>query len=248
MDDLKHRSGVVCGGASGIGAAIADNLANFGMQVAVLDIVKSPRHNTYICDLTDWDHCCNTFDQIINDFGQIHSMVNSARIRNVALSNTHHPIEISALIKQEIDAFLFPLELACQHMALNQTGSIVQVSSILANQIALEVPLNYHCAKSVIKQLSKYYCCKFGPSGIRVNTVSPGLISDISRETFSQLKSATKYQHLASYLPSRSSGSPLDVANVVRFLLGEDAFFINGADIVIDGGENIQELLSKVLS
>ena len=248
MDDLEHRAVVICGGASGIGAAIADNLANFGMRVAILDIVKSSRYNSYICDLTDWAQCCNAFDQLINDFGQIHSMVNATRIRNGALHNTNHPIEISTLIKQEIEAFLFPLELACQHMALNQTGSIVQVSSILANQIALEVPLNYHCAKSAIKQLSNYYCCKYGPAGIRVNIVSPGLISDISRETSSQLKSATKYQHLASYLPSRSSGSPLDVANVVRFLLGEDAFFINGADIVIDGGENIQELLSKVLS
>jgi NAD(P)-dependent dehydrogenase (short-subunit alcohol dehydrogenase family) len=246
VDEVSVRTAVVCGGASGIGAVIADHLAQRGMQVVVMDRAQSERHPTYSCDLTDWSDCRLAFSQAAADLGRVHALVNSTRIREVPQQGADGMPAISALMKREFDSFLYPLELACEHMASHGQGSIVQLSSILADQVAVDVPLNYHCAKAAIRQLTRYYCCKYGPAGVRVNSVSPGLISRLSREHACWTESASKYQNLANSLPVQTSGSPLDVARVVEFLLGEGAFFVNGEDISVDGGQRVQELLSVV--
>lgn len=242
MGRLDNKKILVCGGSTGIGHAISVLAEKEGAMVLNLDLQGTGEFKTYKCDLTDLVSTCDTIDTLLSDYSNIDGMVNAVRLRGQVNAATLEGM--TGRIMDEVRLFLGPLDRLASSMASKTGGSIVNVSSILGRLISIENDFSYHCGKAIMEQATRYYACRFGRSGVRVNAVQPGLISRVDRETASIGKEASLYQRLVVDIPSPSTASPKDVAHTVIFLLSDDSFFINGEVITIDGGQSIQELTS----
>ncbi|MBV8479483.1 MAG: SDR family oxidoreductase [Actinobacteria bacterium] len=119
-------------------------------------------------------------------------------------------------------------------------GSIVIVCSNASRMVAEEQPVGYHVAKAALRQMCRYYAAALGPLGIRVNCVTPGAVS----------KGASGQSAVADATPLRRLGTPGDIAGAVAFLCSDDASFITGQDLVVDGGLSLlwQESLVRSLT
>jgi NAD(P)-dependent dehydrogenase (short-subunit alcohol dehydrogenase family) len=243
MEGLRGNKFVICGGSQGIGRSIIEVIEQYGANVINVDIQNHGRLNTINCDLSDVEKTSTCLLEVIKRERLVHGLVNTTRLR---LSDDGCLSNISEHIKSELNAFLVPTDIIGNHLAKNNGGSIVNVSSILADQVATEQPLAYHCAKASINQLSRFYGQKLGAKGVRVNTVSPGLISKEHREKPGNTIDSTLYQKYLNFLPAQSTGAPSDVGNLVAFLLSANSFFINCENIKIDGGQHCTELLSAI--
>ncbi len=117
----------------------------------------------------------------------------------------------------------------------NVANSIVTVSSIADHYVAPEQDLGYHVSKAGLVQLSRYYALQLGNLGIRVNSVSPCVvIKDAAHEYYS--KNSWITDRFARFIPLGRAGRSQDIVNAVMFLLSEQASYITGQNIVVDGG------------
>ena len=242
MGRLDNKKIVVCGGSTGIGHAVSALAEKEGAMVLNLDLRGTDEFKTYKCNLTDLASTCDAIDTLLSDHSTIDGMVNAVRLRGQDNAATLEGM--TSQIMDEVRLFLGPLDRLAVSMASKTGGSIVNISSILGRLISIENDFSYHCGKAVMEQATRYYACRFGRSGVRVNAIQPGLISHGSREVASSDKEASLYQRLVTQIPSPSTASPEDVAHAVIFLLSDQSFFINGEVITIDGGQSIQELTS----
>jgi len=116
-----------------------------------------------------------------------------------------------------------------------QSNSIVLVSSIADRYVAPEQSLGYHLAKAGFSQLARYYALELGPLGIRVNSVSPCVVAkDEAREFYD--KNEWLVDRYKKFIPLGRMGKPEDIVNAIMFLAGEQASYITGQNIVVDGG------------
>lgn len=140
------------------------------------------------------------------------------------------------------------LELCREHFTDEGDKAVVLLSSIASQMVADEQDEGYHAAKTGLLGLARYYACKFGPLGVRVNCVSPGTV----------LKAASKHHFLENpelhdwfqqIIPLRRMGTENEVASVIRFLLSDAASFITGQELIVDGGAGLrsQESLARKL-
>lgn len=242
MGRLDNKKIVVCGGSTGIGHAVSVLAEKEGATVLNLDLQGTDEFKTYKCNLTDLASTCDAIDTLLSDHSTIDGMVNAVRLRDRRIGDTLE--SMTNRIIDEVRVCLGPLDPLAESMASKEGGSIVHISSILGQLISVENELSYHCGKAMMEQVTRYYACLYGRSGVRVNAVKPGLISRDSREIASNHEGTSLYQRLATKIPSPATASPEDVAHVVIFLLSDSSFFINGETITIDGGQSIQELTS----
>ena len=242
MGRLDNKKIVVCGGSTGIGHAVSVLAAKEGALVLNLDLQEADHFKTYNCNLTDISSARDAVGSLLSDYGHVDGMVNAVRLRDRRIGDTLE--SMTNRIIDEVRVCLGPLDPLAESMASKEGGSIVHISSILGQLISVENELSYHCGKAMMEQVTRYYACLYGRSGVRVNAVKPGLISRGSREIASNHEGTSLYQRLATRIPSPATASPDDVAHVVVFLLSDNSFFLNGETITIDGGQSIQELTS----
>lgn len=243
MIDLIGKKIVVCGGAGRMGNSICSYLKNIGAIPIVVDAIlgDDDRHLSFKCDLSDADDTERVFNKIFNDNSRVDYLVNALRIRSE--EKVFSSIKLSSLlIQKEINAYLFPMHFFCMKKRIS--GSLVNISSILGKSISLDVPLEYHVAKAAIEQASRYYASNFQKFKVRVNCISPGLISNGPSENCSTSHGASYYSQLACKLPIQRSGGHNDVASLTAYLLSDASGFVIGENIKIDGGGHLMEPLS----
>jgi NAD(P)-dependent dehydrogenase (short-subunit alcohol dehydrogenase family) len=116
-----------------------------------------------------------------------------------------------------------------------RSNSIVLVGSIADLYVAPEQSLGYHIGKAGLSQLARYYALELGPMGIRVNTVSPCVVAkDEAREFYD--KNEWLADRFRKFIPLGRMGKPQDIVNAIMFLASEQASYITGQNIVVDGG------------
>jgi NAD(P)-dependent dehydrogenase (short-subunit alcohol dehydrogenase family) len=231
------RVTLVTGAAYGIGRAISARLIAQGERVIMIDIDPAvqaaaaelgAQATAWLADLSDPSAISGLFERIRTQCGRLDGLVNNAAWQKESAGVADQPLEEW---EQVMAVCLRAPYLAIKHalpiMIAQGGGAIVNLSSIHAVRSYRGHPA-YGTAKSGLLALTRQVAYEYGPQGIRVNAVLPGLIED-ARHPLNRERRAKAY-------PVRRIGTPEDVAALVAFLLGPESSFISGADILIDGG------------
>lgn len=240
--NLKNKVAIVTGASRGMGEAIAVELARNGANIVVSDIlpgektvkeVKALRRDAiYVkTDVSNENDVKNLVYQTIKKFRRIDILVNNAGIYHPSPTLETSEEEWSKTIHVDLKGVFLCSREALKHM--KKGASIVNISSIAA-MVGFPQAAAYCAAKGGVRSLTKSLAVEFGKSGIRVNSVHPGVVDTPMTSGFSKNKNAMKAT--LAQVPLGRIGKPIDIANAVVFLASDTASYITGEELVVDGG------------
>jgi len=238
---MKGKIIIVTGGSGLLGKEMVKQLISKSATVINLDKIEGDSNaDNVICDLTDDNSVYKAVDQIINKHGQIDGLVNNAYPRTADWSKKFESINPESWRKNvdmQLNSYFVITQKVVEQMKKQKSGTIVNMASIygvvgndftIYEQTAIAPPAAYSAIKGGIINFTKYLASYLGEHGIRVNSLSPGGIFDHQDKTF-----------VANYekkVPMKRMGTPEDIAPGVIFLLSDDAKYITGHNLIIDGG------------
>lgn len=247
---LRGKTAVISGAASprGIGLATARRFAAEGARVAILDIdgpaaeaaaqvldqTGAGTHLGLACDVADQASCAQAIARVIDGFERIDILINNAGITQPVKFLEITPADWERIQDVNLKGVLFLSQAVIPHMRRRGSGSIACMSSVSAQRGGgIFGGPHYSAAKAGVLGLAKAMAREFGPDGIRVNCVTPGLIgTDI---TAGKLTDAMKEQILAG-IPLGRLGEASDVAGIYTFLASDLSAYVTGAVIDVNGG------------
>ena len=236
---LKGKVAVVTGASGGIGFAICQRLQSMGAQVVQVDI-SYPANPTGTagmlavhCDIADPASITAMTDLTRSRFGRCDVLVNNAAITASPVGLEDFPIDLwDRIFQVNLRGALLCAQSLAPMMFDQGTGSIINVASIAA-QVSTRVGA-YGPTKAGMRALTHQMAVEWGPRGVRANSVSPGMIRTPLSEV--HYRDEAKLQSRTSKIPARRIGRPEDIGDVVAFLASDASTYINGQDIVVDGG------------
>jgi 2-hydroxycyclohexanecarboxyl-CoA dehydrogenase len=228
---------LVTGGASGIGKAVAERLGSDGYRVAVVDLNPGDAPHSYAVDVTDRAQIDAALKSVHEELGPVAILVNAAgldgfkpflkisfeeweKVVNVNLHGVFHMIQ--AVLPDMIDA---------------GWGRIVNISSSSAHS-GTPYMTHYVSAKSGVNGLTKSLALEFGPKGITVNAVPPGFIDTPMLRKAEERGNLGDIEKTIAATPVRRIGKPEDIAATCAFLVSEEAGYITGQIVGVNGGRN----------
>lgn len=252
MRRLNGKVCVVTGGAHGIGRATCLRLAEEGAIVAITDIADEDgqlvrdeivsRGGTaeyWRLDVTDEDAVRDVFGEIADRLGGIDVVVNNAGIAGADKPTDEVTAEEwQNVMDVNVNGVFYGTKAAIPHLRKAGGGAIINLSSIYGIVGAQDIP-PYHASKGAVREMSKTDALFYAKEGIRVNSVHPGFIwtplvqkmaeeSDEGPEAFRD--------NLERLHPVGHVGAPEDIAAGIAYLASDDARFVTGSELVIDGG------------
>lgn len=253
MGRLSGKVAIITGAASGQGAIEARLFAKEGAKVVATDMQKellqtvvekinskfgdvalAIQHN--VAEENDWIHVVN---QTIEKFGKIDILINNAGITGKSLPLKEITVEEWSKV-MDVNAFgnLLGIKHVVPEMKKLEQGAIVNISS-LAGIHGMGGISAYGASKGATRILTKGAAKDLGPDHIRVNSVHPGYIETPMISNFTSDEEVKN--QLISGVPLRYLGNPEDVAYAALFLASDEARFITGTELIIDGGQSIKE-------
>jgi len=238
---LENKIIIVTGGLGLLGKEMILNLKSKGAIAICADIsidTNLEAHSLQF-DVTSEDSVLAGFNLVKDHFGRIDGIVNSAYPRTKDWGQDFSVVKMESW-KQNIDLQLNSVCMICQKalpFLEDSKGSIVNMASIYGmvgptfnvyNNTSMTMTGGYAAIKGGIINFTKFLAAYMGPKGVRVNVVSPGGIFDNQNETFVE-----QYNDI---VPMKRMGFPEDIAPSVSFLLSDEAKYITGHNLVVDGG------------
>jgi len=254
---MKNKVIIITGAAMGLGLASAKELASRGANLTLVDYneksleeAKKEINNQYpavkiitvVADVSNENAVKNYVDETVKAFGRIDGLYNNAGIEGKQAGMTEYDISI---FKKVIDINLMGVYYGMRYvipvMKNQKYGRIVNVASVGGIRGVLnQIP--YVASKHAVSGMTKNAALEYGRNGINTNAIAPGaILTPMVAEAFKQVNpddpkaAETEY---AQRNPAKRLGLPHEVAKVVAFLLSEDASYVNGQTIAIDGGES----------
>ena len=232
------KTAVVTGGSSGIGKAIAERLRKDGHQVAVLDLNPSGGELEYEVDVSDRTQVDDAFAQVREQLGPVTILVNGAGLE---LYKRFHNIDFATwqkVVDVNLGGVFHCVQAALPDMLEAGWGRIVNISSSSA-QSGQQFMAPYVSSKAAVNGLTKSLALEYGPSGITVNAVPPGFVETpmLHRSAEKGLLGGTIEEHIQR-TPVRRAGRPEDIAAACSFLISEEAGYITGQILGVNGGRN----------
>jgi 2-hydroxycyclohexanecarboxyl-CoA dehydrogenase len=232
------KNAVVTGGASGIGLAIAQRLSADGYHVAILDLNPSDAGFAQPADVTDRAQVDAALAVVRERLGPVTILVNAAgrdgfkRFTDLTFASWQRVIDVN------LNGTFHCIQAVLPDMLAAGWGRIVNISSSSA-QSGQQYMAHYVAAKSAVNGLTKALALEFGPAGITVNAVPPGFIDTpmLRRAEARNLLGGTVEDHVQR-TPVRRAGRPGDIAAACAFLVSEEAGYITGQLLGVNGGRN----------
>jgi NAD(P)-dependent dehydrogenase (short-subunit alcohol dehydrogenase family) len=224
---------LVTGGASGIGAAIAAAFAAKGATVAVADLATD---GGYTCDVSDPESVESTVAAVVEDFGRIDILVNSAGIARLAPAEDISLAYWDSTIAVNLKGTFLMCQTVGRHMLAAGSGAIINMASQAAT-VAIEEHVAYCASKFGVVGITKVLATEWAPRGVRVNTISPTVVlTDLGIKAWDNPKGDA----LKKQIPTGRFAYPDEIAAAAVFLASGASAMINGADLVVDGGYTIK--------
>jgi NAD(P)-dependent dehydrogenase (short-subunit alcohol dehydrogenase family) len=243
---LAGRVCVVTGGGTGIGRDIAAALAGEGAAVAILDWNEVAAKETLelvlqagaeglavTCDVSSQDSVEAACTVVQRQFGDTQVLINNAAIRQPGALASLPLAEWNALLAVNLTGYFLCAQVFGHAMRAKGDGVLVHVASVAGDQ-AIPCAGAYSVAKAGVTMLSRLLAVEWGPDGVRSNVVHPGIIYTPSAHSVYDHPEAVERR--AQAVPSRRIGQPQDIAQAVLFLASPRASYVNGAELVVDGG------------
>lgn len=238
--NLKNKTAIVTGTASGIGKGIALRFAAEGAAVAGFDIAFEKAQETaktiqesggtaiaFEADVTKYAVVKEAVAKVLAEFGHIDILVNCAGAYRQMDFKDQEPKDWEWILNLNVNGTLNCTRAVINHMIEREYGRIINISSIAA-EVGIKRMADYSASKGAIVSFTRALAMEVGPHSITVNSVAPGAI-------LLGPPKGTAYQNTGIYLP-RPGGTPADVAAVVAFLASDEAAFVTGANYTVDGG------------
>ncbi|MBU2492933.1 MAG: 3-oxoacyl-ACP reductase FabG [Bacteroidetes bacterium] len=244
MKRLENKVAVITGGAQGIGAATVEKFLNEGASVAVWDIdvsigekfankLKNEGFNVsfYQVDVSNFESVRTNVEKVISEFGTIDILVNNAGITRDATLKKMTPELWQQVINVNLTGVFNCSQIISQIMIEKGYGKIINASSVVGLYGNFG-QTNYVATKSGVIGMTKVWARELGRKGINVNAVAPGFIATEMVKAMPE----KVIQMMEEKTPLGRLGQPEDIANAYLFLASEEASFINGATLSVDGG------------
>ena len=231
------KTAVVTGGGSGIGQAVAQRLRADGLDVATVDIRPSETDFAFTADVTDRSQVDAALAAIRAQLGPVTVLVNAAgldgfkRFSNITFEDWQRVIDVN------LNGVFHMIQAVLPDMVEAGWGRIVNISSSSTHSGAPYMS-HYVAAKSAVNGLTKSLALEYGPSGITVNAVPPGFIDTPMLRAAEQNGFLGDIDATIARTPVRRMGKPEDIAAACAFLISEEAGYITGQILGVNGGRN----------
>lgn len=244
MVDLKGKVAIVTGAGHGIGREIALSLARNGAEVVVTDVTDAifevgkqiealgSKALPIKCDVTDFEQAQDVEEKVIAKYERIDILVNNAGIYPQKAFLDMTADDWNKVLRVNLNGAFHCTKAVLPKMVKQRYGKIVNIASIAGAVVGFQNLAHYSASKAAIAGFTKSLALEVAQYGINVNAVAPGPIDVRDDPTVN----AEMYAQVAKAIPIGRMGLPIDIANLVVFLVNDEASFITGQCIVSDGG------------
>lgn len=243
------RVALVTGGMGGLGEAICIKLSELGYKVVTtyspsnnkVDEWLRAMHNAgygfkaYPCDVADYDSCAACITQVVKDVGQVDVLVNNAGITRDMTFKKMTKADWDAVIHTNLDSAFNMTKQVMDGMTERGWGRVINISSVNGQKGAFG-QTNYAAAKAGMHGFTKSLALEVAKKGVTVNTISPGYIGTKMVMAIPQEVLDSKILPL---IPQSRLGKPNEIAGLVAYLSSDEAAFVTGANIAINGGQHM---------
>ncbi len=246
MDRLQGRVALVTGAASGIGRATARRLADEGAAVLVTDVQdaagrqlakditdgggRAAYHRLDVTSQPEWEAAVAA---ALEEFGRLDILVNNAGLGDLAAIEDTSLEDWSRTIGIDQTGVFLGMKTAAAALAASGHGSVINISSIFGTSGGFGTSPAYHAAKGAVRTLTKNIALHWADRGVRVNSVHPGFIDT---PLLDQAKGTPIEQAMLDVTPMGRLGKPAEIAAGIAYLASDDASFVTGLELYIDGG------------
>ncbi len=250
---LKDKVAIVTGASSDIGTSVVKRFVEEGAIVVLLgrkleslekvrkEVGNEEKTASMTCDITDDAQIFQAVDQIMNKYGKIDILVNGAGALNDPIHFHEMPdAEIKKMIDVNIHGVFKPTKAVLSKMSEVKSGVIINIGSISSERAIPRVHLAvYSATKAAVSMFTKAIAVEYARRNIRCNCINPGIINSGMIKPYLEDPNARKV--LEDRLPLNRVGEPIDVANAVLFMASDEANWITGTVLDVDGGKSASE-------
>jgi acetoacetyl-CoA reductase len=248
--DSQRRIALVTGGMGGLGEAVCIKLAKLGYTVVTTCSPSNDKTERWLremreqgfdfrafpCDVSDWNSCVACIRRIAEEVGPVDVLVNNAGVTRDMTFRKMDRINWDAVMHTNLDSCFNMTKQVCDGMVDRGWGRIINISSVNGQKGAFG-QTNYSAAKAGMHGFTKALSLEVARKGVTVNTISPGYIGTKMVMAIPRDVLDTK---IIPQIPMGRLGKPEEVAGLVAYLASEEAAFVTGANIAINGGQHMQ--------
>ena len=246
---VEQRVAVVTGGMGGLGESISTKMAEAGYKVVVTFSPSNTKHKewledmkkrgyafgAYPVDVADYDDCAAACAKIRKDFGHIDILVNNAGITRDMTFKKMAKADWDAVMRTNLDSCFNMTKQVMDPMVEKNWGRVINVASVNGQKGAFG-QTNYSAAKAGIHGFTKALALEVARKGVTINTISPGYIGT---KMVTAIPKEILDSKILPQIPIGRLGKPDEVAGLIIYLCSEEAAFVTGANISINGGQHM---------